>query len=259
MRGIPMTDDTLKVFITGGAGGIGRNLRRAFRGRYRLRLLYHNTIYPAEGDEEVVVADIADFHAMIEATRGVDAIVHLAIANAKPGWTSVQYERAMLTLNVEATYNLFEAARINGVKKFVFASTNHVMGGYELYRKGTFVTNDLPPWPDSVYGATKLFGEGLGRYYSDTFGISVICLRIGSAALPQDSPAFKNPRVWSTWISDRDMAQLVACALDVRDVPYGIFFGISNNTRRFWDIEDAKKILGYHPEDDAEDFARQFG
>ena len=131
----------------------------------------------------------------------------------------------------------------------VFASTNHVSGWYE--HEGIYTTPEMPVRPDSLYGASKAFGEALGRYYSDAFGLAVVCLRIGSF-LPKPTSV----RALSTWLSYRDCAQLVLRSLEA-DVRFGIFYGISKNRRRYWDISSAEEILGYHPEDDAEAFAAE--
>lgn len=105
--------------------------------------------------------------------------------------------------------------------------------------------------PDSNYGVSKAFGEALGRYYSDKFGISIICLRIGSF-LGEEHPRL-NGRLLSTWLSNRDMIQLTKLSLETEMI-FGIFYGISNNTRRYWDIGNTQRLLGYFPEDDAEDY-----
>jgi hypothetical protein len=133
------------------------------------------------------------------------------------------------------------------VPRVVFASTNHVTGMYE--RNGTLVLPDLPVRPDSFYGASKASGEALGRYYHDRHGLAVLCLRIGSAVA---KPA--NPRALGTWISERDMAQLVWRSIEA-PVTFGIFYGISGNTRRQWDITNARDLLGYTPEDNGETYA----
>lgn len=247
-----------KVLITGAAGRIGRTLRTAFMGKYALRLMYNNTVFPAEGDGEVVIADIGDFESILQATRGVDAVVHLALAGRKE-WSD--WERARF--NMVGTYNVFEAARLCGVRKIVFASTNHVTGFTEkMMKNGEMVLRPIQdryagpetlPRPDSLYGVGKAFGEALARYYVDRFGMSIICLRIGSF-LGKDPPGPLKGRVLSTWISNRDMAQLVWRSIET-DLPFGVFYGISDNTRKYWEISNARKLLGYSPVDDAERYA----
>jgi len=244
-----------KVLITGAAGLIGRTLRTAFRGKYALRLMYHNTVLPAEGDEEVVIADIGDFESILQATKGVDAVVHLALGKRKE-WSD--WERAHF--NMVGTYHVFEAARLCGVEKIVFASTNHVTGfaetmienGKRVLRpiKDRYAGPETPPRPDSLYGVSKAFGEVLARFYVDNYGMSIICLRIGSFR-GKDPPCSLSGRVLSTWISNRDMAQLVELSLEA-DLPFGIFYGVSGNRRRYWNISNAQELLGYSPLDDAE-------
>lgn len=236
-----------RVLITGAAGRIGSVLREAFRDRYLLRLMYHEKALLPEGDEEAVMGDILIFDSILKAMKGVDAVVHLAAAVG--GFAP--WER-ILNLNIIGTYNVFETACQSGIKKIVFASSNHVAGFWE--KEGVYTTVEMPVRPDSLYGVSKAFGEALVRYYVDQFGMSIICLRIGSF-LGKDPPGPLSGRVLSTWISNRDMAQLVWRSIET-NLPFGIFYGISDNTRKFWDISNARKLLGYSPQDDAEKFAK---
>jgi nucleoside-diphosphate-sugar epimerase len=101
--------------------------------------------------------------------------------------------------------------------------------------------------PDGFYGVSKAAGEAIARMYYELYGLESICLRIGSVTKADDPGA--NPRMRSTWLSHRDLVQLVKCSLTA-DVKFGIFYGVSNNKKRFWDIADAERELGYHPVDD---------
>jgi nucleoside-diphosphate-sugar epimerase len=139
---------------------------------------------------------------------------------------------------------VFEAARRHGVGKVVFASTNHVMGFYALEEKFPIDTRAAIR-PDSLYGVSKAFGEALARYYSDTFGMSMICLRIGwfTPRLPA-SPGL-NP----LWISARDLAQIILRCLE-SSRPFGIYNATSNNPQHHWDLQTSREELGYAPVDD---------
>jgi uronate dehydrogenase len=245
-----LPDDRKRVLITGAAGHIGTVLRQAFRGKYRLRLMTHQTPLTPEGDEQVVSGDMANFEVLLELTREVDAVVHLAIARGRGG-TRAHYHQAILETDLKGLYNVYECSRLNGVKAVVFASTNHVTGMYE--RDGLPCHPDQPVRPDGLYGASKAFGEALGRYYSDQYGLRVYCLRIGTVNRTDSPPP--GTRARSSWISHRDMAHLVECCIAAEDVPWGIFYGISNNTRACWDLTNARELIGYYPQDDAERFA----
>jgi len=234
--------DRKKVLITGAAGRIGNSLREHLKDRYTLRLLYHNKVLPEEG-EEIVLGDIADMDAMLAAMDGMDSVVHMA---AIPGEDT--FDR-ILSVNIHGTYTVLEAARQCGANRVVFASTNHVTGMYE--KKGpVYTTPNMPVRPDSYYGVSKAFGEAIGRYYVDRFDMAVFCLRIGSFV-----PTPTSVRCLSTWISARDMAQLVWRCIEAEDVRFGIYYGISNNTRKYWDISNAQREIGYAPEDDGEEYA----
>jgi uronate dehydrogenase len=233
------------VMITGAAGKIGSVLRNALRGSYPLvRLLDIAPLGVAEKGEEVCAVDIRDAAALEKAMAGIDCVVHLAGMSVEAPWEQV------LPLNIEGCYNVFEAARRSGVKRIVFASSNHAIG---FHRRERFIDTNVVPRPDTRYGVSKVFGEALGRLYADKYGLSVACLRIGSFLTP-DRPT--DARQLLTWISHRDMVQLVRRCIDHPDYHFVIVYGVSNNLRSRWDNSNVK-FLGYRPEDDAEVFAAE--
>lgn len=239
-----------KILITGAAGRIGRELSERLRDRYDLRVLYNRTVLEATHGEEVMVANITDLVKMEAAVEGVDAVVHMA---GNPS-TQASFE-AVLEANIRGTYNIYEACKRKGVPRVVFASTNHVTGNYET--DGIYTTPDMVVRPDSHYGMSKASGEAMGRYYSDCFGLAVICLRIGSFQ-PRESVKERakegQTRILSTWLSYRDTVQLVWRSIEAEAVKFGVYYGISNNTRAYWDIQNARDEIGYDPEDNAEDY-----
>ena len=235
-----------KILITAAAGLVGSALRRHLHGRYAMRLLFHSKVPEVEPEDEVVVADVADFEAMVEAGAGVDAIVHLAIAVAPPGCPRTRYNQMILETNVRGTYNAFESARINGVERFVFASSNAVTGLYE--NEGVRCTPDMPVRPRDIYGVSKVFGEALGRHYHDLFGMSVHCIRICN--FPNtDEPNVEYEPGMSRWLSSRDVAGLTACCLEAPHPQFGIFYGVSKGAEKKWDITNAKELVGWEPQD----------
>lgn len=232
-----------RLLITGAAGKIGNALRKGLRGRYRLiRLLDVAPLHAAAAGEEIHSTDIRDMAALEKAMAGVDCVVHLAGVPEEAEWAKV------LPLNIEGCYNVFEAARLQGVQRVVFASSNHAVG---FHRRERFIDNTVAPRPDSRYGVSKVFGEALGRLYADKHGLSVACLRIGTFRTP-DRPV--DARGLLTWISHRDMVQLVRRCIDHPNYHFVIVYGVSNNLRSRWDNTNAK-FLGYRPEDDSEVFA----
>ena len=232
-----------RVLITGAAGRIGRTLRAGLGKRYRLlRLLDLAPLGAAAAGEEVVHADIGDLAAMEAALEGIDCVVHLAGVPEEDVWEKI------LPANIVGTYNVFEAARRRGTRRIVFASTNHVVGFHPRDRR---LDETVMPRPDTRYGASKAFGEALGRLYADKHGISVACLRIGSFQVkPQDE------RQLATWISPRDTVELVRCCIEAPDYHFLIVYGVSNNRDRRW-FDQGSHLLGYSPQDDAEAFAAQ--
>jgi uronate dehydrogenase len=224
--------------LTGSAGRIGTALRRELGDQFRFRCV---DVEPTPGVADALVADLSQWDAARRAVEGCWAVVHLA---AKPD--DGPYYEELRALNFDTTYNVFEAAREAGLRKIVFASTNHVTGMIE--KEGGVTTPDSPIRPDSLYGVSKAYGEAFGRFLSDKYGLSVICLRIGSFSrddrLPDDYP----PRAMRRTISPRDLAQLVRLSLET-DLPFGIFYGVSAWEGAPWDITNARELLRYHPQD----------
>lgn len=232
-----------RIAITGAAGNIGRVLREGLRGRYPvLRLTDVKPLGEAEEGEEIVIADMGDIDAMERVMADVDAVVHLGGTPAEAPWDPI------LQNNIVGFYNVYEAARRQGVKRIVFASSNHTIG---YYRRDREVGVTEPPRPDGRYGVSKVFGEALGRLYADKHGMEIINLRIGSF---REKPT--DLRMLMTWLSHRDAVHLVDCCLKARDVHFEIVYGVSNNPRNLW-RDDAAKRIGYQPRDSAEDFAEE--
>lgn len=234
------------VLITGASGNIGKALRSSLQHDYRLRLQYQkHALTELSANEESVEADIEDFAAVTHMIEGVDAIIHLAADS----YTYATWE-AVRGPNIDGTYNVFEAARLAGVHKIVFASTNHVMGIYD-HEQAWPIHPEQPVRPDGYYGVSKAFGEALARYYADEFKMAMICLRIGwFLERPHNETALR------MWLSARDLDQLVRLSLETPQ-QFGIYYGVSNNQRGKWDIENARHELGYNPVDDSEIFATE--
>jgi nucleoside-diphosphate-sugar epimerase len=229
--------------ITGGAGRVARGIRPFLREHYRLRLADIKPAADMDASEEFVEADVSDFAAADRAMDGANAVLHLA-ADPSPSasWPEVR------TRNIDATYNVYEAARRHGARKVVLATTNHVMGFYNL--EGAYpIRTDQPIRPDSLYGVSKAFGEALARYYSDAFGMSMICLRIGWFTLEPPRWGNLNP----LWVSARDLGQLALLCLKTERM-FGIYNGTSNNSAGHWDLTSAREELGYAPVDDVSTF-----
>ena len=249
--------DTRKVLVTGMAGTIGTVIQERLGDRYELASLDRT---PVEGVTSHV-ADIADAETIRPAFEGQDTVVHLAADPlAYSPWDSI------LSNNIVGTYNVMEAARDAGVRRVVFASTNHVVGYYPMkdepwrsLHEGR--PDDLPEpiptitaemmRPDGYYAVSKHFGESMGSYYHDEFGLSFIALRIGGVN-PEDSPSMMGPLGRALYLSHRDAAHLIDRAIQASpSVGFAIVYGISNNTLRFHDIDTAADLIGYRPRDNA--------
>ncbi len=228
----------MRVLITGARGRIASVLRPALReGVDELRLSDLTDVEDPVAPETSFPADLADFEAVCAVVEGVDAVVHLgAVADEAP-------LDALAGPNLYGTFHVFEAARRAGVQRVVFASSTHATG---MYPVGAPLDGTVTPRPDGIYGASKVWGEALGRMFADRFGLSVVCLRIG---LFGDRPA--DQRELSSWLSRADGVRLVQAALTA-DVDFAIVYGASANTRRWWPPDTE---IGFVPLDDSEVFA----
>ena len=228
------------ILITGAAGDVGTHLRRELAGKYTLRLSDIKPVKHPAADETFVRGDVAKMADMLRVTRGVDAIVHLGGFSVEGPW------EVILRANIIGCYNLFEAACRNGVKRVLFASSNHATG---FYRRDEKIDHRVYPKPDSRYGVSKVFGEQIGSLYADKYGMEVFCMRIGNVTVaPPDK------RRLSNWISPRDFARLVTVGIDNPNIGFEIVYGVSANKRTFYDNSNAHR-LGYQPQDDAERYA----
>lgn len=232
------------VLLTGAAGGLGtlmRDLLPAYG--YELRLM---DLRPIEGEPEALVADLADLDAVREAVRGVDAIIHLAGISLEAPFDRI------LDANIVGTYHLYEAAREEGVRRVVFASSNHAVGFTPSPRgDDPLIPVETPHRPDTFYGLSKAFGEDLAQFYWDKHGLETVSVRIGSCF-----PEPTSVRMLSVWMSPADGARLFHAALTAGDVGHTVVHGSSANTRLWWDLTSAR-ALGYEPQDDSEPWAEK--
>ena len=245
-----------RVLITGMSGLIGGLLRGKLEnaGGYELSALNRSEI---EG-VECYRADIADFDAVRAACEGKDVVVHLAAYLGSDDF------EGQLRGNIVGTFNVFEAARLAGVKRVVFASSGNTIRGYELvepYRsiaEGNYdnVPEDIPMVthemirPEGIYGAAKVFGEALGRYYSDYFDLSVLCVRIGRVTKDNKLGAVRDR---SIYLSHDDVAQILHLCVDApNSLKYDVFLATSDNRWTYRDLEHPRMVLGYEPKDSAD-------
>jgi uronate dehydrogenase len=229
-----------RLLLTGAAGGLGQVLRESLKPYARiLRVTDRAAMAPARANEEVIECDLADKQAVDELVRGCDAIVHL-------GGVSVERPfEEILDANIRGVFHIYEGARRHGVKRVVFASSNHVIG---FHQQGEMLDADSPRRPDGYYGLSKSYGEDLSRFYFDRYGIETACVRIGSS-FPQP----KDRRMLVTWLSYRDLTELVRCCLFAPKLGHTIVYGMSDNKDKWWD-NGAAAHLGFRAQDSSEQF-----
>ncbi|TDD68456.1 NAD(P)-dependent oxidoreductase [Jiangella aurantiaca] len=232
------------VLYTGAAGRMGTVLRAGLAGEFERVVLFVREEVPVlHAHEEIVNGRLSDLDAMTEAMRGVDVMIHLAAVADEAPWADI------LESNIEGTYAVFEAARRAGVRRVVYASSHHAIGFYPVTQR---VGPADPVRPDSYYGVSKVFGEALARLYHDKWGLEVVSLRIGCFR-----PEPEDVRQLSAWLSHRDGVELLRRSVLAAGVGFAVVYGVSANTRGWWDNDDAA-VIGYVPRDDAEAFAGRF-
>jgi UDP-glucose 4-epimerase len=274
----------MRVLLTGAHGTVGTALTEQLGTRYEFslfdrRAVDHETEWAGDGshphaDRDAVVGDVTDAGRVAAAADGHEAIVHLAGYPRTDGsWEEV------LSHNIVGTRNVLDAAVDADVDSVVFASSNHVVGMYEQANApdiydGTdlVVDHTVPVRPDSPYGSSKAAGEVFAREYVETQGLDVAAIRIGSVRAPaydhpygdaergvddgrwergSDSYREQVARMKATWQSRRDCAALFDCCLR-RSENFDVFYGVSDNERRWFDIDHAREVVGYDPQDDGE-------
>jgi uronate dehydrogenase len=228
------------LLLTGAGGNLGKVLRERLKPYAgTLRLSDIADLGPAQPGEEIIIGNLADADTVDRMVSGTDAIVHMGGVSVERPFDEI------LPANIQGVYNLYEAARKHGVKRVVFASSNHVIG---FYRQGQVIDADVPVRPDGYYGISKAFGETLSRFYFDRYGIETVCLRIGSSF-----PEAKDRRMLITWLSYDDLTQLIAQSLFTPHVGHTIVYGASANRESWWDNSRAAH-LGFEPKDSSEQF-----
>src|SRR6266702_3309124 len=228
------------VLITGAAGDIGTRLRKILRSVYP-HIRASDIRKPADlaAGDDFVAADLTDLAQVEKAVAGIEGVVHLGGHAVEGSWETI------LNDNIIGCYNLFEAARRAGVKRVIFASSNHAIG---FYPRSQRIGVEGRVKPDSRYGVSKAFGEALGSLYADKHGLRVTCIRIGNV---NDTPLDK--RRLSIWVKPDDLAHLIRIGLEHPDIRFEVFYGASNNEAGWWDNSNAHRF-GYRPLARSQDF-----
>lgn len=239
------SDSDRRVLVTGAAGRIGSWFCAHAADRYRLRRLVQREADAADlaGHGETVVADLADLPAMKAACAGIDTVLHLAaVPDAGAAWSE------LLRDNIVGCYHAFVAARAAGCRRLVFASSIHAVSGHP---PDVQVKVSEPVNPGDLYGVSKCFGEALGRYMAEQEGLSVIVVRIGAFQPRSAAADGGGVGMLDSFVSRRDLQQLLCRAIDAEGLRFAIVHGVSDNRFKRLDISDARDLLGYAPEDDA--------
>lgn len=225
-------NETPRILVTGSAGVIGSIIVNGLKDRYPLRGFDR---VPTPGLEDEVVGDITDMDAVMQATEGMDAVIHLA-GNPSGGasWEEI------LHANFIGTYTLFEAASRKGVRRVAFASRAGLLAPYprDVYR-----TIDMTPRPESYYSISKVFGESLGYMYAVRFDMEVVCVRIGNFQKQRDLPGHPHH------LSHGDAVRVFERAVIHPGIRFEVVFGVSDSTGRMYDLDHGRRAIDYHPQD----------
>jgi uronate dehydrogenase len=227
-----------KILLTGAAGGLGKVLRKSLAAHTTvLRLSDIASMGAAAAFEEIIACDLANKAETIALVKDVEAIVHFGGVATEHSFETV------LGANISGIFHIYEGARIHGAKRVIFASSNHAIG---FHKQGDVIDSDCLTRPDSYYGLSKAYGENMAQFYFDRYGIETVSIRIGSS-FPEPHDA----RMLITWLSFRDLSELVRCALVAPNVGHTIIYGASDNRDKWWDNSKAAH-LGFVPQDNTE-------
>ncbi len=231
-----------KILITGAAGRIGSYYRKHISDVYALRLHDIRAI-DEPGEHETMTGDLADPEEAVRACAGMDTVLHLA---ADPR-TTAEFYADLLGPNFKATYNIYRAAKDQGCKRVIFASSVNAVGGYPASRQ---IRPEDAPWPGNVYGASKAFGESLGAYFASAEGLSVIAVRIGAVGEFDDLSKWTR-QLHTFFVTYADLAHLFDRCIETPDINFAIVHGVSNNRFLRLDLTETRRLLNYEPKDDA--------
>ena len=231
----------MRILMTGATGEVAGYIRPMLRQRYgNVVLSSRSDVEALQEGETSRAADLSDRASLDAALEGIDGVIHLGGQSVEDEWKTI------LAANIDGLYNFYEAARDAGVKRVIFASSVHAIGFYPQHRR---IGIGDPARPDTRYGLSKVFGEGISSLYADKFGLRTLSVRIGSC-----TPRPDNLRRHKIWLHPEDFFQLCVIGLEHPDIHNQIVFGASRNALNFWD-NDAAYRLGYRPKHDAADHA----
>lgn len=231
-----------RVLLTGAAGLVASAFREYAGERYWLRLADRVTERLADArsqGQEIFELDIADLEACQRACQDMDTVIHLA---ADPSEKATFYG-SLLDNNVKGAYNIFRAAKDQGCRRVIFASSIHAVEAYPL---DTQIHPSMPVRPADMYGVCKCFGEAMASYFAYTEGLSSIAIRIGAF----DNNLLTRDRL-NIYISRRDLCHLLVQYIETPNIQFALVHGVSNNRFKRLDLMETRALLNYEPQDDA--------
>lgn len=224
------------VLVTGSAGNVGQTVFHGLRPHFALRAF---DLLPTPGEPAAHVGDLADRAAVERAVAGVDTIIHLGGCPRM----SAEFMRDLVKPNVEGLWHVLDAARLAGVKRFIFASScNVAFAATELTQLKTDTVHVLNP-----YGATKAFGEAIGRWFHDTCGMEFLAVRIGYFRGIYIDPGLREGWLRRIWLGPRDCVEFFRLAVEAPKFGYGVVYACSRCPENYLDLTSARQLLGYEP------------
>ncbi len=221
----------MRILVTGAAGRVGSTVALGLRERHQVR--GHDRV-PMPQLSDTVVGDLTDFDAVLRATQGMDAVAHIGGLPGGDQWQAIHDS------NIVGTYHVFEACRVNGVRRVAYASRAGVLSHHP---RGRMRTVDMVPTPVGHYTVSKVFGESLAYSYAHQYGMGCVCVRIGNFHLDRDQPQHPHH------LSHGDCVRVFEQALTWPDVRYEVVFGVSGSNWPMYDLEHGRQAIGYYPQD----------
>jgi uronate dehydrogenase len=231
-----------KILVTGAAGKIGSAFYKAYGDELVLRLADLDVSKLADSSERFAL-DITDLSRCHEACEGIDTVIHLA-ADPNP---DADFMTSVLPVNIVGTYNMLLAAKTQGCKRFIFASSAQAIEGYP---KDVQVHENMAPRPGNLYGVGKAFGEALASLHANDGAMTTVAVRIANVNEFHPGEAHSHRDV-AAFISVRDVVALLRDCVDAELNGFHVVHGVSDNRYKRLSIDETRKVVGYAPLDDA--------
>lgn len=231
----------MRVLITGAAGHVGQRLIAGLEADHDLRL---GDVRPIAGEPRWTPLDVTSLESCLAAAAGMEAVIHLAVASGLEGEVEDDaFNQRRFDINVKGTWNILEAARRHGIRRFVHTSSIMVAWGYP---PGVLIPGDAPPRTVGTYSLTKHLAENVCEPFARDHGLSILCLRIAKP-IDVDDPVQRSRIIRPQWLPFAELIEAYRRALAAPEIGFEIVTVVGAAARDRWDLGKAERVLGFRP------------